>query len=82
MIQKQGRYIRAWAGKYNGRILLEISDITDPGFENSITLITREEEFEKEAEALIEEFSRIIREIIKEVSKTTSRERSQHVEKQ
>jgi len=74
MIQRRGKYIRAWAGKYDGRIFLEISDITDPGFENSITLITREEEFEKEAEALIEEFSRIVREIIKEVLKKRSQD--------
>jgi hypothetical protein len=72
MVEKRGKYIRAWAYDYEGRIVLEIADITDVGYENSILLITTREEFEKEARALVEEISKIVEEIIQEVLKKRS----------
>jgi hypothetical protein len=72
MIEIRGNYIRAQIYRHGDNIFLEVTDIYDPGYESPVVVITSEAELEKVAEELIEEFTRIVRELVRKISKTAS----------
>jgi len=71
MVELRGKYIRALAYRHEDKIFLEVTDLYDPAYESPILLITSEENLEKEAEELIEEFSKIIREVVRKILRTS-----------
>jgi hypothetical protein len=69
MVELRGKKVRVWVHRDNGNIVVEISNIWDPSYEESIVLITKEASFKEDVEALIDEITQLLRKAVEKVVK-------------
>ena len=68
-VELVGKRIRVLARADGKLVSLEVANLFDPSYEKPVLMIADEHSLEKEAEALIQEFSALVREAVKQIRK-------------